>query len=177
MNSSTLRKSSRRFEIRSVWSTKRNGSQFGCRFPLREADSIPLTPAAARLPPAAAIRGPTLQASLPTLPLGHQARFFQDRYPVKRHSMRSAWRPVGVFIPNGLLSGRGRHKNCVERIFCGHLSRKSLICIVLFQVIRIFIPINRILWVTSMFVCVVANVSVRERTLLSFKTIRYVLTV
>ncbi len=157
---------SRRFEIRSVWSTKRNGSQFGCRFPLREADSIPLTPAAARLPPAAAIRGPTRQASLLTVPLGQQARFFQDRYPVKRHSMRSAWRPVGVFTPNGLLSGRGRHKNCVERTFCGHLSRKSLICIVLFN-----------LWVTSMFVCVVANVSVRERTLLSFKTIRYVLTV
>ena len=143
MNSSTLRKSSRRFEIRSVWSTKRNGSQFGCRFPLREADSIPLTPAAARLPPAAAIRGPTLQASLPTLPLGHQAQFFQDRYPVKRHSMRSVWRPVGVFTPNGLLSGRGRHKNCVERTFCGHLSREVLISIVLSRVMRIFIPINR----------------------------------
>ena len=57
--------------------------------------------------------------------------------------MRSVWRPVGVFTPNGLLSGRGRHENCVERTFCGHLSRKSLICIVLFQVIRIFIPINR----------------------------------
>ena len=32
----------RRFEIRSVWSTKRNGSQFGCRFALLEADSVPL---------------------------------------------------------------------------------------------------------------------------------------
>ena len=56
-------------------------------------------------------------------------------------------------------------------------SRTVGACLMISGIMCNFRSINRISWVTSMFVYVVANVSVRGRTLLSFKTIRSVLTV
>ena len=134
-----------------VYETKRQP----VRLPFRVAGGglRPLTPAAARLPrwgtgeriPRTADAVPfrsslrsSKQCSLPrgsrptdialrapSRSLGHQQRFFQDRSPIKCHSMRSVWRPVRVFTPNGLLSGGGRHTDCVGRTICGHLLERS----------------------------------------------------
>ncbi len=120
---------SRRLEIRSVWSTKRRSAAFQVavlrfsalrgRCPLIRSLRLTLRslPRGSR-PTDIALRAPSRS-------LGHQQRFFQDRSPIKSHSMRSVWRPVRVFTPNGLLSGGGRHTERVRRTICGHLPERS----------------------------------------------------